>query len=84
MPEKVDVLEIKSLMGIEMGGYLLIFSPDLHDYLLKIPGVTLDYNTIGDGICQVQVAPGEAEAIYQDYLKYKKGEGQCSTKQGNG
>ena len=45
-----------NVLGIEMGGYLLIFSHDLHDWLKGIPGVTLDYNTIAPAICQVKVS----------------------------
>ena len=84
MPEKVDILEEKNLMGIEMGGCLIIFDPQLHDYLKKLPGVILNYNTITPGICEVKVTPEQREAIYRGYLKYKKGEVQCSTKQSNG
>ena len=69
-----DVLEIKSLLSIEMGGYLLIFSQDLHDWLKaqNIPGVTIDYNTIAGGICQVQVSPEQSRNLWQEWRESRK------------
>lgn len=74
MPDRVEMLDIKGLLGLEMAGHLFVFDPKLYDWLKEknLPGVTLDIDTLGGSICQVRLDHNAVEGIYAEYLKFRK------------